>query len=72
MLRFASSPCWISFEPLLGGFEKWKSIAKVISSEIQITVSDMLKKDEHEDGCDIVDVIQFYCQFIAIKGSYIA
>ena len=43
--------------PDKGGFEKWNSIAKNISSEIQITVSDILEKDKYEDGCDIADVI---------------
>jgi len=35
----------------------WNNVANNISSEIQIKVSDILEKDEYEDGCDIADVI---------------
>jgi len=43
--------------PDKGGFEKWNNVAKEIRGDIQITVSDILEKDEYEDGCDIADVI---------------
>ena len=33
------------------------NVANEIKSDIQITVSDVLEKDEYEDGCDIADVI---------------
>ena len=43
--------------PDKGGYEKWNNVANEIKSDIQITVSDVLEKDEYEDGCDIADVI---------------
>ena len=41
--------------PDKGGFENWNDVADNIRSEIQIKVSDILEKDEYEDGCDIAD-----------------
>ena len=43
--------------PDKGGYEKWNNVANEIRGDIQITVSDILEKDEYEDGCDIADVI---------------
>tara|TARA_R110002012_G_scaffold131296_1_gene283846 strand:+ start:378 stop:1274 length:897 start_codon:yes stop_codon:yes gene_type:complete len=43
--------------PDKGGYDKWNIVANEIRGDIQITVSDILEKDEYEDGCDIADVI---------------
>ena len=56
-LKPLSSNSIIIAYPDKGGFKMWNNVANNISSEIQIKVSDILEKDEYEDGCDIADVI---------------
>ena len=55
-LKPLSSNTTIMAYPDKGGYEKWNNVALDISSDIQITVSDILEKEEYKDGCDIADI----------------
>ena len=56
-LKPLSKKATIIAYPDKGGYEKWNNVANEIRGDIQITVSDVLEKDEYKDGCDIADLI---------------